>query len=550
MKSHVERRDWGQRDVLTECGKLAGWWPLVLGMALYTGILVAQVWRGTRANGGIFCYALDDAYIHMAIARSLALHGIWGLNPEAGFASASSSPGWTLLLAAAVKIFGDRVWLSLALNAVFALLLLWFADRALRRWDSGAAPWIRVALQAGLVLLVPLPDLALVGMEHSAQAFAVVLVGAFAVDAMVKLQVAWGSVEVRLLLAVFFAAAIRYETVFLVLPVAIGLLWRRRAALAFAFAASAALPPLLFGVYARSHGPFWLPYSVMSKAGGSYIASAVKAWTSYALVGSNITLSCLLIGAIALLVALGGGDRPSTLRPRLLLGLFAAVDILHVTLAPIGWLMRYEGYLVALGWLALAAGLAVLWPRWADAAQRPESRWLAVGAGVMAMGLVYPVLMDRAWTGISKPTQAMHDRYFEHLQPALFVAKNFDHATIVANDIGAMSYYSDARLLDPVGLGSAEPLLARRKHGQFTADDLNAWAGSKGAKIAVLETGWTAIHAVVPTEWVRVETWHFPRNVVYDNLEVSFFAVDPAEAPELRRKLAAFVLPQGMTRNE
>jgi hypothetical protein len=195
-------------------------WPFLFGAALYLAILAIQVWIGRSGNNGFFCYALDDAYLHMAIARNLALHGFWGLNAAGGFASASSSPGWTLLLAAAVRIFGDRIALSLALNAVFALLLLWFADHTIQRWSPGKPLWPRVALQLGLIFLVPLPNLALVGMEHSAQAFGAVWLLAMAAEVLTipsHLRVP-GRILTGLLAASFFLCAIRYETVFFVVP--------------------------------------------------------------------------------------------------------------------------------------------------------------------------------------------------------------------------------------------------------------------------------------------------------------------------------------------
>src|SRR6266851_2122500 len=40
-------------------------------------------------------YPLDDAYIHMAIAKNLAQHGVWGVTSHE-FTSCSSSPLWII----------------------------------------------------------------------------------------------------------------------------------------------------------------------------------------------------------------------------------------------------------------------------------------------------------------------------------------------------------------------------------------------------------------------------------------------------------------------
>jgi len=527
-------------------------WPFLFGAVVYLAILALQVWLGRRSNNGFFCYALDDAYLHMAIARSLALHGVWGLNAASGFASASSSPGWTMLLSGAVRIFGDRVGLSLALNAVFALLLLWFADRAVQRWAPGKPLWLRVTLQLALVLLVPLPNLALVGMEHSAQAFGAVWLVAMAAEALTTpphLRLP-GRTITGLLAASFFLCAIRYETVFFVVPILIALAWRARWKLALAFAVVSVLPPLLFGIYARVHSPFWLPYSVLSKAESSahlrsFLTAIFNQWTRKGI----IALAALLFGGAALWLARSGRRAPwEKAQIALALGLVVCVE--HLTLAPTGWLMRYEAYLFAVILFAVAAGVSQEWPIWREAGRVAGARrqWIAVA--VLVAALLYPTMADRAFKGIVDPVEAMHDRYLEHLAPAFFIQRNYAHAVVVASDIGAISYYTDAKILDPIGLGSPEPLLEARRDGVFSAGDMNAWALRDGAQVAVLETGWLSVRRIVPVEWISVEAWHLPRNVVYHNLDISFYAINPEQAPELKRKLAAVVLPKGMTRTD
>src|SRR4051794_11145603 len=59
-------------------------------------------------TGGIFSYPLDDTFIHMQVAKNLALHGNWGINGH-DFGSASSSPLYTVILALLIKIFGNHL---------------------------------------------------------------------------------------------------------------------------------------------------------------------------------------------------------------------------------------------------------------------------------------------------------------------------------------------------------------------------------------------------------------------------------------------------------
>lgn len=70
--------------------------------------MVASVWGSIRYyTGANFAYALDDAYIHMAMAKNLAHHGVMGAT-RFEFTSSSSSPLWTLLLTVAFVVSGVR----------------------------------------------------------------------------------------------------------------------------------------------------------------------------------------------------------------------------------------------------------------------------------------------------------------------------------------------------------------------------------------------------------------------------------------------------------
>ncbi len=124
----------------------------------------------------------------------------------------------------------------------------------------------------------------------------------------------------------------------------------------------------------------------------------------------------------------------------------------------------------------------------------------------------------------------MHDRYLEHVQPALFVARHYNRCTIVLNDIGAVSYYADSRVLDMYGLSSLEPVAFRRQAGGYTKDDVGQWSQSASARIAILQVEWDQISPRIPDAWVKIAEWHIPRNVVFGDTRIGFFAVDAREA--------------------
>src|SRR5258707_1248286 len=92
-----------------------------------------------------FTYPIDDTCIHLAIAKNLAFHQVWGVSPVE-FTSAASSIVYPLLLAAIVKIFGAHLVIPFLVNFAIGIILLVVIQRWLLR--QGLSP----AAQLGVLL--------------------------------------------------------------------------------------------------------------------------------------------------------------------------------------------------------------------------------------------------------------------------------------------------------------------------------------------------------------------------------------------------------------
>jgi hypothetical protein len=90
------------------------------------------------------------------------------------------------------------------------------------------------------------------------------------------------------------------------------------------------------------------------------------------------------------------------------------------------------------------------------------------------------------------------------------------------------------------GLGSLEPAIFRRERGGYEPGDLLAWAKAEGAGIAILQVEWKAVHSRIPREWIRVGEWEIPRNVVFGDTRIGWYAVNEAEAERLMANLRDF----------
>ena len=120
---------------------------LLLFIALAALSVAAYV--GLSSLGGPIGFPLDDAWIHQTYARNLAESGQLAFVPGQPSAG-STSPLWTLLIAAGYKFNVDyRLW-TYALGALSLALCGWFAARlSLRLWPDRP----RLAWAAGLLCL-------------------------------------------------------------------------------------------------------------------------------------------------------------------------------------------------------------------------------------------------------------------------------------------------------------------------------------------------------------------------------------------------------------
>ncbi|MFH1145122.1 MAG: hypothetical protein V1774_11315, partial [Candidatus Eisenbacteria bacterium] len=338
------------------------WSPLTLAGVVFALLLVAILLQSLHLTGGRLVYALDDAYIHMAMAKNLVRHGTWGVTPHE-FSSSSSSPLWTLLVSGGFALFGLQAAIPLILNVVAALLVLGVAYVVLRRVDPGADGRVVFGLLLALIVVTPLVPLVMSGQEHLLHLATTLLFVHLAARRIVRPRppatsaaATWERVGFWVLPPVMMM--IRYESGFLLAPVGLLLATRRRWREAVTLAALSLAPVLIFGWLGHAHGDYLLPNPIMRKASFPWRATGemIKTATGYSAVRRLFVNPHLLF---PLLVALVWLAWPSRGRARAegegttMLFIFVVALVLHLSFAEVGWFYRYEAYLLGLGILSL-----------------------------------------------------------------------------------------------------------------------------------------------------------------------------------------------------
>lgn len=545
---------------------------LLLALAAFMLPLAGLIYGVLKHTGGLFMYPVDDAFIHMELARNLAHHGTWGINPGE-FGSASSSVLYTLLLSLFFRLFSDHTLIPLIINIAAAIVLL----AAIQRWliRNNIKPFVQLLILLLVVFLLPLPTLVLSGMEHTLQClFSFLFVFGFAewyagmTDRGQPLtgksqepqvisrkpqafsHLPFTSIPFTLLLSALLTASIRYEGLFLVFPACLMLLWKRRVGAALWLGLWALLPLVVFGVVSVSKGSYVLPNSLLVKSEGLQLsAGGLLRYMENILVNKftiagkeGITLQAVqrllaILPLAWLLFFRKMRDNPSW---RTILLLLTAGVILHLALAGTGKFYRYEAYLILCPVVIIAAMLS----RYGRELLGRRNVVAYALAAVLAFFLFFPLLL-RSTAALTKAKRACINIYEQQYQMGRFFGRSYPADALAANDIGAVSFYTQGYIFDLWGLGNIE-VARSKKGGYWTADFLQHLAAQKGVKVAALYDSW--LQSSLPSGWKKIATWQIRDNVVCGDDTVSFYAADETQAITLKQNLQSYEpsLPAGV----
>jgi hypothetical protein len=534
-------------------------WPLVLALGALWLTLAGVAWKSTRENDGKLVYALDDAWIHMALAKNVVEHGVFGVTRH-GFTAASSSLLWSFLLCGVYAVCGVQELAPLVLNVASASLVVVLVHCVLTCGVLRLRPGYVFLILLFVIFATPMPALIFSGMEHPLHILVTLafvylaarVLAAPAADEMPSASQPPHSHTPMLphsfcLLALSpFVALARYEGLWLGFAVFCLFLLRRRWLYGLVLGTLVMLPVVAFAAYSVTHGAYWLPNSLLLK--GNFIGVGSLRGVGLFLGGvayrrciRNPHVFFLIVAAVLGFIVRYDRERGIWEEGQLAVIIFLSTTFFHLQFAMLGWFYRYESYVVALGILAVALSLV---QHLTGGLERPRFERPLVPRYVAILLLAFfpaIILAKRGAIALVETPKAMHDRYLEHYQLGRFVARFYDDGPIVINDAGAMAFFSNARVLDMYGLASREPIQFRREADGYTKEDLYRWAKERSAKIAILHVAWKEVHENIPDEWVEVGRWEIPRNVAFpEDTVTAFYAVAPTEAGRLAESLKAF----------
>jgi hypothetical protein len=512
-------------------------WSIIMVLALLSLLVGICCALSVRQNDGHFVYAVDDAYIHMAMAKNFSQHGVWGIT-KYEFTSSSSSLLWTLVLSLMFSLFGTNELSCFILSLIFALCVCILAYTILRKYDL--RPLCIFFVLCLIVFSTPLPALIFGGMEHTLQFLITLSFVYFSAKILTKqkpniLELLSLSVMGQLLVMT------RFEGLFLVFIVGILFALKRRPLAALSVFSISIIPIVIYGFISVSKGWPFLPISVLMKGNRPDLFSLKGIVTFFYLGFAKINNPHVLI---PVLVALGlfiyqYQKRKTIWKDTILMVvIFIAITFLHMLFARTGHFYRYEAYLVGLGIVVIAIAVHEELPQnpsmRIDKALIPEQ--IAIFIFVL---LAISPFSQRALISLREIPQATNNIYEQQYQMGLFLRKFYQGQAVAANDAGAINFLADIKFLDLYGLGTLEIGKARIDRC-YSVQQISDLTESSNVKIAVFYDEWFEKKLGIPQTWVKVGEWKLSNNVVCADDTVGFYAIDPAEADNLIENLKGF----------
>jgi len=380
-----------------------------------------------------FSYCLDDTYIHMGIAKNLVKFNNWGSSIQ-GFESSTSSPIWTLIIAIFFFIFGINDFIPLIINFILGIALIISIAHFLRvkfnfkEFESYIYSLLIFLFIPGFVMIF-------IGMEHLLHIFLTLWFTYFFLDVYFE-----NKNHNLFYLLTLLMGAIRYESLFLLIPINLLFLHKRNFKQIIIFSFLIILPIIIYGLISISNGSDFLPNSILVKGfDGTFNKILNNLFILFHL--NSISLPFLL--PLLYLVRNYENKKIS-----ILLFIISFLLILQIFFASIGWFMRYEAWFLTLFLLTLIILYKQL---------KKDKQQIYILIILFLFGL-------RFILGFSNILLVHYQIFHLNVNSGLFLREYYNNKTIVIHDLGGPSYYADVNLIDLNGLATKEIQRERRNN--------------------------------------------------------------------------------------
>jgi hypothetical protein len=259
----------------------------------------------------------------------------------------------------------------------------------------------------------------------------------------------------------------RYESMFFLVPVLIILLLNKRYTFTLLAFTAGFFPIILFGIWSINNGGFFFPNTLLLKGDIAIIGGVSSILHYFGKVYRNIFNSPIFIVPIAVILIIIFQEFINNntynfnavfkfIKKYAFVFIVFANILLHSMFAGFGWLFRYEAYLLLLLYLTLIV--------FVKANISIAKSFMAVTSVIFIFHLL-PAIAERGHNSHIVITQANKNIHDQQIQMSKFLRTFYNESNVMANDIGAITYYTNIKLKDLVGIGSNDIVVLRKNNG-------------------------------------------------------------------------------------
>lgn len=464
-----------------------------------------------------FVYAIDDPYIHLAVAKNLYFNGIWGAVWE-HFSGTSSSILFTILNWFLYVLLPKSIseYFPLILNIIAANLLLHFI--ILFGKEFNFSKYLRILYFLILIIYLPLLANVMNGMEHL---WHILFLGYYILY-LIRILKGERLSLVLFYLTTFLMTSARYEGLFIVAAGFIILILNKEYKISLVHLLAALLPITIYGLYSLSQGGYFLPNTLLAK-GKSLEFDLPSILILFKRFFSVIIEKKQIIPSIIIIVTSLYYFGKSKNRVSLYISIFTAlVFFQHIVLADFGWFFRYEAYLIFMSGILLLFLLHDL-----------EIKKKLNKAVIIITILVSLPLIFRFIVSIERTNLAGKYHKKVHIDYAKFVNNYLNpYEMIMAGDIGTLCFYNENPILDVNGLATSEVTEAIR-NGYQDSLFLDSLATAKHVDIAILYRSWEG--SMLSSKWRKIGYWYAYNPTANENSYMGLYTSNPDKFERLKK---------------
>lgn len=506
---------------------------------LFFGICGIYILLMLSKTENYFTYIIDDAYIHLSIAKNFALHKVWGMT-QYHFSSSSSSPIFTFMISVFIYLFGNYELIPLIFNGVCSFFIIFF----LNKYYFFSFKENKCVIVASLftIFFAVLHLQLLIGMEHVLHVL-IIIVNVLCFYKWMSSGFKDGTSLYWFYFSIALLGLVRFESMFYFVALAFVFFLIKKYKEAFLTLLIGFVPILLFGYFNYQEDGYFFPNSIVVK-GTQFDFSGNYFGQIYTILFKNMlfNISFYKVGLIPLLMAVVLWYREcknkksfrEIISENFLVIVWSFTLILHSLFGDFKGGFRYEAYI-------LVGFTMVLIPKLKSFFMQPL--FIMRKDKIMSVLILSSFLLLIYKTGYTHRIliKGTANIYEQQVQSAKFLHQYYNTSKVVANDIGAICYFSDIHLLDVAGLGSKEMIPFNRNKRVFDDEFENyliKYCRENHYQLAVVYDSWMLSH--IPENWKKVAVLQINAKMTVASERVSIYSIDPHIHDQLKQNVKNF----------